>query len=374
MKTKGFFVDFNDFDASRLCTSGAKDVDMPAGRGTAKQIEINYKYPIKGEKDVESKLVILCPAFTTSNGIQPSKYPKADGSRGTPAIRVNFDPVSPDHLKMLGSFGTKHDYETDDDGVTKRVNEKYEEASGVLGSIYDWCVNQYAKLLAEKSGKGVGIGHLLKASDPDSGIKKKEFAYEHKRDDVIAPVTYGKFLKLLDYRPGTPEENLAKFYLPNDTIVDNYRLYDQGFIFKPVLSFRRIFIGANGPSATMEVTQAMITDFLEKTKNISSSIRYMTDKFNESKPYAAAEIAAKYKALMSSDESELASKDLPQESSKLKIDIEEEDDSRAEFVDKSTFKPKLDSSDVEKSKAPLLIAKPRLPPSMLKSQNSKPID
>lgn len=365
---KGFFVNFNDFDISRLRTRGAIDAPVPEGIAPAKQIEIKYSYPIEGEKDVEDRLVILCPSFKTHKGIQASKQ-ISDGKPGKPAIRVSFDPTNPDHRKMLGSFGTKHDYRSKK-GTVERVNEKYEEPSGVFGSLYDWCVNQYATFLSEKDGDedGVDIGHLYKASDPVNGIKKKDFVYEPKPDDAGTAQgkkepSHGKFLKLLSYKPGTPEENMAKFYLPDKSKADFSKLYDQGFEFSPFLSFRRIFIGANGPSVTMEVGESVITDFLERSDDMSARSQLVISKLLETRPDAAAKVAASYKALMNPSEKETTSSGTA--FTQLRIDAEESDTESKELL-----------ADLEKCKSPLLTgssgasAKPRLPAALLKPKPS----
>lgn len=376
---KGFFVNFNDFDVTRLRTRGAIDAPVPEGIAPAKQIEINYSYPIEGEKDVEARLVILCPSFKTYKGIQASKQ-ISDGKPGKPAIRVSFDPTNPDHRKMLGSFGTKHDYRSKK-GTVERVNEKYEEPSGVFGSLYDWCVNQYATFLSEKDGDedGVDIGHLYKASDPVNGIKKKDFVYEPKPTDGEQgkkEPSHGKFLKLLSYKPGTPEENMAKFYLPDKSKADFSKLYDQGFEFSPFLSFRRIFIGANGPSVTMEVGESVITDFLERSDDMSARSQLVISKLLESRPDAAAKVAASYKALMNPGEKDV----IPGTGTsytQLRIDDEDSDtESKEKFVDPEKCKSPLlgasggVSTGSSTGASAGMSAKPRLPAALLKPKPS----
>lgn len=299
----GFCVNFKDFSKERLTTRGPVNANVPAGIAPAKEIAINYLYSIDGEKDVDARLVIQCPEMKTSKGIVPPKL--AGIANGKPAIQVSFDvDENPDHNLFIGSFGTKYDYVFDKKAGSYQPPSNPKDSTGVLGSIYDWCVLQYAKYCANRETGGTGNEE---PGPPDyiDAVKEisKDFFFHRRRHTegenkgrLVEGAKPIKFMKLMTYRPGTAEENCAKFYLPNKERVPAEFLRDRAFVFIPFLSFRRIFVGEK-VSVTMEITESVIVDLLESVQGISIRSGKLIDQLYSGNPKMAEQIAEKF-ALM----------------------------------------------------------------------------
>jgi hypothetical protein len=365
----GFSVNFRDFDPKRLSTTGAIEAKTPDGMATAHAIPINYRYPVDGDKDVESKLIIECPSFTSRNGLQAPKFGSVGGK---PAFQVSIKRDDPDHQIFAGTLGNKHEYKTKK-GTIERVNEPYVEPSGVLGSIYDWCVTEYAKFLVVADGdklEDLDIAHYKAASDPKTGIQRKMFYFERLDDDgsIMKDSNHVKFFKTLSYKPGTQEENLAKFYLPDGSRVDNSKLYNQGFECTPFLSFRRIFIGEK-ISVTMEVCEAVITDLLDSHSEVSFRSSRFIERMAKTDPSKAEEVAQKYKSLLSGVDTIEGSGPSAKKSLGCKIDmLQNESEAGASAGAKASkldaIKAKDESESEQEMTSSTLKAKPRLPDSL----------
>lgn len=284
-------VHFSDFDSDRLATTGPKPAKMPEGKGSADQISVDYLYPSgqEGLPDIQERLVIETPIFRTNRGIQSPQ-----DANGKPAIPVTFDMMNKDHVLFLGSFGNKYEYTEDEEGRTLPVHSEPELPSGVLGSIYGWAIEQVAAYIALKAKKDkVTNKHYEEAA---SKIPQSGFWYKPPIGDD-GKTRYLKYFKLMSFHPGQPDENSAKFYLPNGTMVNPKDFYNRGFEFSGVLSFRRIFLGPKW-SVTMELTDILIHDIFDSSGGISGRSAAMIERMNAHNPGKADAVAQKYKELM----------------------------------------------------------------------------
>lgn len=302
----GFCVNHKDFKKESLSsTKGPQPANVPEGVADASEIAINYMYPTD-EKEVESRLIIECPTFKTQRGIEPPKVFAGGSGKGKPAIATIFDLEDPDQKNFVGSFGNKHEYKKVK-GSVERVHKDYIEPSGILGSIYDWCVEQYAKyLILQDDPESTEDPGLLEYREASNKINIKDFIYfrRHKdgefKDQIVEGANPLKFFKLLSYAVGTPEENSAKFYLPDGTRIDNKTLYGKSFSYTPFISFRRIFISEK-VSVTIDLIEAVIVDFFESTHGISARSSRLIQHMKASDPEQAAVIAEKYRLLIDGD-------------------------------------------------------------------------
>jgi hypothetical protein len=124
----------------------------------------------------------------------------------------------------------------------------------------------------------------------------------------------------MNYKPGTPEANVAKFTLPDKTKVDPKILYGRQFVWTPILSGRRIY-DANTFSVQLEVGEAIIHDIFERvTQGVSVPMRTsrLVERISKEHPEQAAMIAVKYKQLLLDDKKEMETKS--ENSTGLKID------------------------------------------------------
>jgi hypothetical protein len=300
----GFCINFKDFNKNSLSSGkGPQPARVPDGVGRSTEIPINYMYINDEGKESESRLIIEGPLLTTKKGIEPPKQFSSGTGKGKPAIPVIFDLSDPDQAHFVGGFGNKHEYRKVKGGI-ERVHEDFVSPFGVLGSIYEWCIDQYARyLVLEDGGKKDDEPGMLEYRDASIKINTKDFFYQrvHKDGDLKGKIVEDsnplKFFKLLTYAPGTPEENLAKFYLPDGTKLDNTTLFGKSFSFRPFISFRRIFISEK-VSVTVELTEAVVTDFHESMQGISIRSSRLIQRMKESDPEQAALVAEKYRLLM----------------------------------------------------------------------------
>lgn len=328
----GFSVNFKDFNKELLSTKGPVNTSVPEGVAPAKEIAINYLYPIAGEKDVEARLIIECPVLKTSRGIVPPKL--ANVGNGKPAIAVSFDvDENDDHKLFVGSFGTKFDYVYDKKSGSYQPPSDPKDSTGVLGSIYDWCILQYAKYNANIDTGGIGgeepgapdYNNAVKEIGKDSFFHRRRHASGENKGRLIDGAKPMKFFKLMTYRPGTAEENCAKFYLPNKDRVSPEMLRNQSFVFIPFLSFRRIFIGEK-VSVTMEMTECVIIDILESVQNIPTRSNKLIDRLYSENPKMAEQIAEKF-ALMKNQSERLDETPLSANSqTRTRVKVEEDSD------------------------------------------------
>lgn len=307
----GFSVKFSDFDAKRLTTSGARPAKVPEGKGSATEFPIEYMFPLEGsEADVSARLVMECPMMrSTAKGIQP---PKAAGDKsaeeGKPAIQVVFDRTNPEHMTFVGTFGNQYEYTEDDEGRTVQIHKENPiKATGCLGTIRDWCIYQYAVYLASLKGKSTPGPKQFE--EAEAKLLKKIFWMKRLHDEgplkgqVDEDSSPMRYFKLMTYRPGTPEESRAKFCLPDGTKVDPKLLAMKCFLWTPFLSFRRIYDGATF-SVTMEVTEAVINDFIETSVGMPIRTSRLVDRLSKENPDQAAMVAEKYRLLQEGTSSE----------------------------------------------------------------------
>lgn len=298
--TTGLCVNFKDFKIENLTTKGAETVSGgPDASATAIAIPINYNYSSEG-KELLARLVIECPQMKTSRGIQPPKDYGAGTETKKPAIPVVFDMTNPDHSLFVGTFGNQYEFEEDSEGRTIKAHQNPEASTGVLGGIYDWSIEQYAKYLASLKGRSTPSNKNYE--EAAKLIEQKNFLYIRKPSDASekgkpaeSPKPM-KYFKLLSYAPGTPEENSCKFYLPDKTRVDASKLYNQGFIMTPFLSFRRIYSG-KVVTVQMEITEVVIHDFLESVQGISIRSSRLIEHLQKDNPDQARIVAEKYRHL-----------------------------------------------------------------------------
>lgn len=296
----GFSVTASNFEDERLATSGARAASMPEGLEPATEIPIEYMYPLEGAEDVQARLIMECPMMrTTAKGIQPPKS-FAGSTNGKPAVQVVFDKTNPEHMAFVGSFGNQYEYTEDDDGRTVQAHKNPVKATGCLGKIRDWCIYQYATYLASLKGRSTPSPKQLE--EAEKKMLKKFFWLKRLHDDgplkgqVDEDSSPMRYFKLMTYRPGTPEESRAKFCLPDGTKVDMAILYGRCFVWTPFLSFRRIFDGAKF-SVTMEVTEAIINDFIEVVTGMPIRSSRLVERLSKENPDQAALVAEKYRLL-----------------------------------------------------------------------------
>lgn len=286
----GLFVNFKDFDPSRLVTKGPMGASTPAGPNTATAISIDYMYPMSSGDDVQARLVIECPEFQTDEGIAPPQ--SFAGNQGkNPSVKVNFDLENKDHYDFVGTFGDRSD-ETN-------------PPTGVLGPIYAWCIEQVAKFQSKKNKKPLSDAHYMMAEEM---ISQKNFYYipryrdGEKAGEIIEGANPTKYFKLLSFAPGTPDENVAKFCLLDETRPPLSQLQGLRFKFIPLLSFRRIFLGQNN-TVQMEISEAVVTEILGRSTSHGGSVpvrsRGIIDRLKTHDPSAAARLTAQYKELRS---------------------------------------------------------------------------
>lgn len=356
----GLSVKFNEFEIERVVTPGFTRVKNNNGT-EADQMLINYLYPIEGEDDIEARLVIEMPSLRTATGIQPAKKygDETDSGPGKPAIQVTLKRDSnPAHRLFAGTLGNKHEYTEDDDGRKVRVHEDFTEPSGVLGQLYDWSITQYATHLGKTSKKPHDVPTLSdfeKASDPKTGIQRKNFYYERTDDDgnYIPDANPVKFFKIMCFKPGTPAERMAKFILCNETEINPKDLYNQGFEFDGFLGFRRLYSGEK-PTVQMEIIEAVVTDLFEvKSQLPLRCSRLIQQKYKGDDERIAATVA-KYNDLYKKKEDKFdSSKEI---SSGCKVDIDDHEDDLKE--DKNPeFPLKTDEEETTVSRRPKFPSK-----------------
>lgn len=324
---KDFVTDFKD----RLPNTNYRKASTPDGIATAYEIVPQWVYDMgEGEKPIESRLNIEGPSFRAPRGIQPPKaMGGGDAAKGKPAIQVVFRMDNPDHVLFAGTLGTKHEYRSKK-GVTARVNEDFKEPDGCMGLLYDWSIENYARFLAQQDAKDdpdmdpneIDISHYARAADPKNGITRKMFYYERMEDGkVVEGSNPTKFFKIMSFRPGSPDENMAKFTLANGEKADIKKLYGQGMEFTPFICYRRIFIGEK-VSVTMEITEAVITELFDTQGIVPVRSSRLIERLSKEDPSRADEVASKYKALCDGEPVKL--NDNPVEkTSGCKVDIEE---------------------------------------------------
>lgn len=322
----GFSVKFSDFEADRLATPGAREAGTPEGMEAATEIPIEYMYPLNGaDKDVQARLVVECPMMrSTSKGIQPPKPIKGKpNTDGKPAIQVVFDKTNPEHVTFIGDFGNQYEYTEDDDRIVQVHKDNPVKATGVLGSIRDWCIYQYALFLASKKGKSTPSGKQF--MDAEAIVLKKIFWMKRIHDDgplkgqVDETSNAVRFFKLMNYRPGTPEANSAKFCLQDGTKVNSAFLYGRCFDWTPFLSFRRIFDGATF-SVQMEVTESVINDFIETSVGMPIRTSRLVERLSKENPDQAAIVAEKYRLLQAGAAAPAAETEATPKPAGIKVD------------------------------------------------------
>lgn len=301
---KGLSVHFKDFDRQRLTTVGIKVANSPMG--TAYEIPIEYKYPLgDDQKDVQSRLVIECPKFRANKGIKkPMLTDKQKIGEGKPALCSVFDIYNnEDHKLFAGTFGNHRLYEENEDGITELVDPNPKESTGVLASIRDFCVEEYAKYLLKQSKKAKSEPTKQNYIDAEKVIQKKFFYFEREIDNSgdsdrkIEDSKPIKYFKLMTYKPGTQEENSAKAYLPDGNRIDLKELYGITFEYTPFLSFRRIWIGEK-VSVTMEVTEFVINDIFDTPLLMTKRASALISRLQEENPNQAEIVAKKYKLML----------------------------------------------------------------------------
>lgn len=342
----GFSVTFNEFDHKFLTTTGHQKANTPEGVAPAYEIPILYQYDTGDGKHTAERFTLECPKFKARKGVVPPMKIGTGDAKGKPAIQVAIDRLNdPDHAVFAGTLGNKHEYGKSK-GRAIRKYPDYEAPSGVLGTIYDWSVNQYAKYLMdrddvskeEREDEDTLISYLAQATDPKMGITRKMFYTEVGKDgEAFKDNIALKFFKLMCFMPGTAEENMARFYTPDGSRIPVKNLYGQSFEFIPFLSFRRIWIGEK-VSVTMEITEAVITDIFESTSGISDRSSRLIERIVSGNPEKAAEVAEKFKALMDAPKSSEA----PAPAGCV-VDVEpHKDDSDNDSSSPVTNRPRLD--------------------------------
>lgn len=348
---KGLDVSFSDYDPSRLTTPGPNVTDE------FMEIRFEYRYQLLGTDDVQAKFCIVCPQMTsTPQGIQPPRAYKgvvAEGSK--PSVQVAFDMKNPDHVTFIGDFGNQYEFTEDEEGRTVPVHKDSKKGTGFMGTFRDWCIFQYALYLASKKGRTTPSSKNLE--EAEAKIEKKFFwVYSNHRDGELKgqpdPIngTPMRYFKLLNYKPGTPEENTAKFTLPDKTKVDSKILYGRQFVWTPILSGRRIY-EAKTFAVQMEVGEAVINDILEKVpRGVSVPMRTsrLVERISKDNPEQAAMIAAKYKLLLQEEKAAPENK-----TGDLKIDdvvVKVQDQTSAENQEAKTPVPETRSKSASPDK------------------------